>query len=128
MTEALARFARFVVVGTLNTALGYAIYALLLHAGLDYRIATTVSFCVGLAVGFRAHSRLVFGAPGRFERYAASWIAIYFAHLGALTLLVRAGVDAYLAGALLLVPNVVLSFLVMRYLVFGRQVGPAREP
>lgn len=119
MTAAISRFARFVAVGALNTGLGYAVYALLLGAGLDFRIATTVAFCVGLAVGFRAHSRLVFGAPGRFERYASSWIAIYLAHLAALTLLVRAGVDAYLAGAILLVPNVALSFVVMRYYVFG---------
>ena len=127
MTTAL-RFARFVVVGAMNTGVGYGVYSGLVWLGVDYRIATTVSFCLGLALGFAAHSRLVFGVPGRFPVYVACWVAIYLAQLGALAGLVESGVDAYLAGALLIVPTVVLSFVVMRYVVFGARPGPVAGP
>ena len=71
------QFARFLVVGTANTAASYVIYLLLLLV-VDYRVAYTVAFVAGLAGGYLMHARFVFGArPG--ARSAASYLMTYAA-------------------------------------------------
>jgi len=71
------QFARFLVVGTANTAASYVIYLLLLLV-VDYRVAYTVAFVAGLAGGYLMHARFVFGArPG--ARSAASYLVTYAA-------------------------------------------------
>ena len=71
------QFARFLVVGTANTAASYGIYLLLLLV-VDYRVAYTVAFLTGVAGGYLMHARFVFGArPG--ARSAASYLATYAA-------------------------------------------------
>jgi putative flippase GtrA len=71
------QFARFLVVGTANTAASYGIYLLLLLV-VDYRVAYTVAFVAGLAGGYLMHARFVFGArPG--ARSAASYLMTYAA-------------------------------------------------
>ena len=71
------QFARFLVVGTANTAASYVVYLLLLLV-VDYRVAYTVAFVAGLAGGYLMHARFVFGArPG--ARSAASYLVTYAA-------------------------------------------------
>ena len=69
------QFARFLIVGAANTAASYAVYLLLLLV-VDYRLAYTIAYLAGLAGGYLAHARFVFGArPG--ARSAASYLATY---------------------------------------------------
>lgn len=123
-----ARFLRFLVVGGLNTAVNYGIYALLVYLGLGYLLAATLSFVTGLVISFKTQGRFVFQDRGKhsFARFVASWLLIYVVHVSLLGLLVRGGMDSYLAGALLLVPTALLSFAVLRLVVF-RERTPAAE-
>lgn len=123
-----ARFLRFLVVGGLNTAVNYGIYALLVYLGLGYLLAATLSFVTGLVISFKTQGRFVFEGRGKraFARFVASWLLIYVVHVSLLGLLVRGGMDSYLAGALLLVPTALLSFAVLRLVVF-RERAPAAE-
>ena len=120
------RFLRFLMVGVFNTGVNYGIYALFIFAGLGYIAAATLSFAVGLVVSFRTHSRYVFDAGGvrAFFPYVVSWLAIYLLHITVLGLLVRNGMDSYLAGAILVPPVAVISFLVMRFVVFRGRAAP----
>jgi putative flippase GtrA len=120
------RFLRFLVVGGLNTALNYGIYALLIFVGLGYIAAATLSFVAGLVISFKTHSRFVFDGRGNraFLPYVASWLAIYLAHITTLGFLVRSGMNSYLAGAILVPPVAVISFLVMRFVVFRGRTAP----
>ena len=84
------RFARFIAVGAANTAASYAIYLLLLLF-LDYRIAYTVAYLAGLALGYWAHATFVFRARfgGRSAMaYAATYAAMYLISLGVLSIAV----------------------------------------
>jgi putative flippase GtrA len=84
------RFARFIAVGAANTAASYAIYLLLLLF-LDYRIAYTVAYLAGLALGYWAHATFVFRARfgGRSAMaYAATYAAMYLMSLGVLAIAV----------------------------------------
>lgn len=85
------QFARYVVVGAANTAASYAVYLVLLLA-VDYRVAYTVAYVAGLAGGYLAHARFVFGArPG--VRSAAGYLATYGAMYAASLLVLYVAVD-----------------------------------
>ena len=71
------RFARFLVVGAANTAASYAVYLLLLLV-VDYRIAYTVAYVAGLALGYWAHATFVFRAR-LGVRSAVAYVATYAA-------------------------------------------------
>jgi putative flippase GtrA len=111
---------RFLVVGTLNTCIGYIIYACLLHAGLPYAAASLGALVLGILVSFRTQGALVFGnRDGRLIfRFAACWGVIYLVNTALIGSLIRLGLDAYYAGALAIVPVTVFSYLTQKLLVF----------
>lgn len=114
------KFAKFLLVGGLNTMLNYGIYALLIYLGLSYSLATTVAFVAGLVINFKTQGRFVFNYSSNrpFFVYVASWLGIYAVNLWLLSLLIAQGVDSYLAGALMIPPIAVLSFVVLKFVVF----------
>jgi putative flippase GtrA len=124
-----ARFARFLLVGGINTAVGYAIYALGLYTTGHVAVASALSLIVGIGFSFKAHRRFVFAAEGpqarAFLRYVVAWLVVYAVNLGALTALVRSGMNGYLAGAVLILPVAMMAFAVMRLVVFP---PPAQPP
>jgi putative flippase GtrA len=119
------QFVRFVLVGVLNTAFGYGVYAAMLYLGFSYPIASLTSLLLGILFSFQTQGRLVFGDPRQrlLPRFALAWAVIYALNLGLIASFVRFGLDAYTAGALALVPTVVLSYLVQKFIVFR---APAR--
>lgn len=113
-------YLRFLVVGCINTAFNYGIYAFFIFVGLGHFIAATCSFAVGIVFNFKTHGKYVFRTRNKnsFYLYVVSWVGIYCINVSVLDLLVRSGVDSYLAGALLILPMAVLAFLVLRFIVF----------
>jgi putative flippase GtrA len=123
-----ARFLKFLIVGGFNTAFNYGIYAFFLFAGLGYFVAATISFLVGLIVSYKTHGRYVFRSSGNrsFSLYVISWLFLYLTNISALGFLTRYGVDGYMAGALLIPPMAVLSYVVLRFAVF-RESGSSEQ-
>ena len=117
-----AQLIRFGLVGLVNTALSYAIYALLLALGLPFRLAYLGALVLGIAISFISQGRLVFGegSAARLPRFVALWAALYFVNTAVIGWIMAAGFDAYAAGALALVPITAISFVAQRYLVFRR--------
>jgi len=85
------RFARFLVVGVLNTAVSYAVYLALLYV-LDYRIAYTIAYVVGLALGYWLQARFVFQTPVA-TRSAVAYVATYVTMYVASVLMLWVAVD-----------------------------------
>lgn len=114
------QFVRFLFVGTLNTAVGYAAYALLLYLGLPYAAASLGALLLGILFSFRTHGALVFGnRDGRLIfRFAACWGIIYLVNIALIGGLTGLGVSDYVAGALTMLPVALLSYLMQKFLVF----------
>lgn len=111
---------RFLLVGMINTAFSYAIYAGFLYLGLSYQIANLIALVLGILFSFKTQGRLVFKNTDNrlFGRFLLSWVLIY---LGTITLIGRIiafGFDAYTAGALALPFSIALSYLMQKYYVF----------
>ncbi len=120
---------RFVVVGGFNTILCYAVYALLVSAGLRFWVANLIALLLGIGVSFFTQGRIVFGNrdPRLIFRFAAVWFCIYLVQTGLIALLVRASIDPRLAGLIMLPGTVIVSFLTQKLIVFRPAVPRVAE-
>lgn len=117
-------FVKFLIVGGLNTAFSYGIYALFIFVGLNYLLASALSFVISIIVSFKMHGKFVFSdRPNRsFYVYAFSWLVIYFVNACSLVLLVSHGMSSYVAGIVLIPPISVFAFLIMKYVAFKVEI------
>jgi putative flippase GtrA len=111
---------RYLVVGSLNTALSFAVYILAIKLfNAPYYWASLISILFGIAVGFRAHGKFVFGNQGSFIRYIACWAIIYA--INTLLIALIRGNTGDIVGQLLVLPfTTIASYLLLKKLVYAR--------
>jgi putative flippase GtrA len=121
------QFVRFVLVGCMNTAFSYGLYAAFLWCGLNFVVANGLAFVISLLFSFRTQGILVFrnADPRLLLRFVLVWAAIYLVNIALIGGLMRLGLSAYLAGAVALVPVTLLSYLLQSFAVFGGLSRPA---
>ena len=113
-----AQAMRFVVTGGINTAFSYAVYAAAIYVGAGYALASAVSLGAGVLFSYQTVRRLVFRTHGSLVRYAGCWAIIYVFNVMLLKWIDSFGVDPYLCGLLAAVPTAILSFALLKTLVF----------
>ena len=115
-----SRLLRFVVVGVVNTAVGFMIYALMLWVGLNYAAAAAVATVLGMLFNFKSTGWLVFGSSENrlLLRFVAVYGVLYLVNVFALTALTSMGLSAYSAGLVTLLPAALLSYVLNKTLVF----------
>ena len=118
------RAIRFLVVGALNTIVGYAIYAGCLWFGVYYGAAIAVSTILGALFNFKSTSALVFHSTDnrRFGRFILIYGLLYALNVTGVAFLLRLGFDAYEAGLVLIFPLAMASYLLQSRLVFTSNV------
>ena len=123
--HALPRFARFLAVGALNTAFGYATFAVLLLLGLHYALAALLSTVLGVAFNFQTIGRLVFGSrdASLLLRFLAVYGLTYVLNVAVLRMLEAPRVDLLALQALLMLPLAGVSFVLHRRFVFVRETA-----
>ncbi|MCK4342167.1 MAG: GtrA family protein [Phycisphaerae bacterium] len=122
-------FPRFLVVGILNTAFGYGVYAAGILLGLPRPPALLIATVLGVLFNFRTTGWIVFGSRDNrlLARFILVYAAMYMFNLGLLELLCRRiGFGSLVGQALSLPIVVVLTFLALKTLVFRAPKPPAR--
>ena len=114
------RALRFVLVGGLNTAFSYALYAGLLLLGLNVAMASLLALVLGILFSFATQGKIVFRQASwfTFMKFLLAWTLFYFVNLGIIAVLMRVGLGAYLAGAVSTLPMTLLSYVALRSVVF----------
>ncbi len=119
------RFLRFIAVGVINTAAGYGFYAAYLFIGIPYLIAGTLSFVTGICFNYLVTRRFVFDKVTQrhtFIYYLVAYGFLYFYSLAMLWLLIEVvKLSSYLAGIVALPINAVVSFVLLRTIVFRQR-------
>lgn len=119
----LWRFVKFLFVGVLNTAFGFAVYAVLLRlAGLPVQWALALSYVLGILWNFGTHGRIVFGTNrlGRLPAYVAAYVVLFFFNLWALRGAIAAGLSDLWAQAMLVLPMAMVAFVLVSVVLTGR--------
>ena len=114
------RFARFLLVGGLNTLVGYGLFAGFILLGAASGLALAGATVLGILFNFGSTGRLVFGSGDAWllPRFIAVYGVLFLINRAALLSLEQAGLAALLAQLLLVGPVAVATFLLMRTLVF----------
>lgn len=121
--KALAlKFVRFILVGGLNTLFGYGLYALLIFIGLHYSLASLLGTILGVLFNFKTTGVIVFKSRDNklIFKFFAVYGVIYLINLLGLYIFDLLVLDAYLAGAMLLLPMAVLAYWLNKKLVFDK--------
>lgn len=115
-----AEWTRFVVVGAVNTAVGYGLYAACIFAGTGYAAASAISMIGGILFSHQTTGSLVFRSARKrtLWKFAACYLVVYAFSVALLYAMDAAGVNPYLAGLLAGVPAALLSFTLLKFLVF----------
>lgn len=118
-------FIRYLMVGLLNTAFGYGMFYLLLLVGLPPEIALFCATALGVLFNFMTASRLVFRERGwRFLLpFVGVYLLVYLLNAGLLRLLISAGFSAAVAQGLLFAPFVLVTYVLLKRLVYTRKSG-----
>lgn len=131
LTKALQhRVFRFLVVGVVNTSFSYGVYALLLYVGLEYWLANFGSLILGILFSFKTQGKYVFQNTNNrlFLRFLISWGVIFVFNITLIGWLIKFGLNAYIAGAIALLPVTVLSYVVQKFFVFGGKKHATSSP
>lgn len=111
---------RFFFVSGLNTAFGYGLFALFLYLGLKYPIALLISTIAGILFNFKTIGALVF--KNRDNRLIFRFFAVYgityLCNWGGIALLKILAINAYGAGAILIIPIGLMAFVLHKKFVF----------
>ena len=120
------QFIVFCLVGGLNTAFGYSVYAALLYAGLPPAWALLLATCAGVVFNFFSTGRLVFGNRdgSRLPRFVAVYGIVYVFNLALIELLLAAGMGPYAGGAVSMSAATLAAYAMQSRFVF---LNPGRN-
>jgi putative flippase GtrA len=117
-------FKRFLAAGSFNTIAGYALY-LVFHLVLDYRLAYTASYLIGIPVSYWINTRFVFRSAWSWKRLAAFpsvYLMQYVLGLALIWLFVdHLDISEKIAPLLAVPVTVPLTFLASRFIIKGKQ-------
>lgn len=117
------QFIRFLIVGILNTAFGYGVYTLFLFLGIQYQIASLAALICGILFSFNTQRKFVFTSTkkGLFIRFVLCWVCIYLLNIYLIGQCMAFGFDAYVSGAIAIIPITLSSYILQRFVVFNKE-------
>ena len=125
------RFGKFLLVGLLNTAVGYTIFAVLLLVGAGTAGAAVGATVLGALFNFKSIGTLVFGSSR--GRLLPKFLAVYalqcIANISLLEAFRAVGIPPLISEAFILPVLAIGSFLIMKHWVFNNRQssdGPGR--
>lgn len=115
------QFFRFVVIGGVNTVVGYLIFAFFVFVGFHYSIASLFATILGVMFNFKTTGKFVFGNHNNrlIFRFIGVYLIAYLLQVVALNVLLKHNVDLFLAGALVIGPVAIVTFILNKKFVFG---------
>ena len=121
MTISTKQFIKFLMVGGINTLFGYGLFALFIFLGFHYAMASFLATVLGILFNFKTTGVLVFQNKDNrlLFRFFGVYGVVFVINVLMLKVLGNVGFDMYIAGALVIVPLAVLSFVLNKLFVFG---------
>jgi len=124
MQPPVQRAIKFIGVGVLNTLFGYGIYAGLIFINLPYILALFIATVCGVIFNYFSFGKIVFNQAGgrtTFVKFILAYGVVYVINALLLMLLTQGNfLNAYMAQAVCVLPNVLLSWLLMNFWVYKK--------
>jgi len=120
------KFFRFIMVGIINTAFGYALFALLIYLKFHYSIAVLISTILGVLFNFKTIGEIVFNNKSNrlILRFCMVYFITYWLNVFIIFIFKKViSENLYLVGFLALIPVALITFFLNKYFVFGLDKG-----
>jgi putative flippase GtrA len=119
------QFVRYVIVGVASNVVLYLLYLLVTGLGMNYKLAMSLLYALGVVQTFIFNKRWSFAHGGAgetaFRRYVMTYASGYVLNLVTLTALVElGGVPHQIAQGCIFVALALLLFLAQKYWVFEK--------
>jgi putative flippase GtrA len=116
-------FTTYILVGILNTAFGYTLFALFIFLRFPDSLAVLLATLAGVAFNFRTIGKMVFKSNDNSAiiRFLLVYGMTYLLNVAGLRVLAALyHLSMYRAGAVLLLPMALISFLLHKGFVFRK--------
>jgi len=119
------QFILFVLVGIINTLFAYGVFAFFIFINLHYTLASLLQLILGVLFNFKTTGKVVFNNNDHklIGRFFAVYILIYGLYLAGLKIFNIFEISNYIAGAILLPPLSLLTFLLQKEFVFKNKTA-----
>ena len=116
------QFIKFIIVGVLNTIVGYGIYWAMLQLDFNFTIAALVSTLIGIIFNFFTMGRLVFNSENNalFYKFVFVVIFLYLISIAGISFIHNFDISYEIAGAIILIPRAILSYILNKNVVFKK--------
>lgn len=114
---------RYLLIGVINTAVGYSMFALLTYVGLHYAVAVLLSTIIGIFFNFKTFGLFVFGQSNwrLIWRFIAVYGFLYIINVCCIFILMMYVDSVYVASAITLVFITSLGFVLNRSFVYANR-------
>ena len=115
------QFLRFLAVGGVNLAFGYAAFAVFILFGLPKELAAFFSTICGILFNFKTTGTIVFRNKNNrlIFRFFGVYLFTYLLNIGLLEVFEYFGVGPLVAGAIIILPVSLLGFFMNKRFVFN---------
>lgn len=114
------KFIRFLFVGGINTIFGYSLFAFFIFLHMHYTLASLLSTIFGVLFNFKTIGTLVFKSNNNslIYKFVGVYTVIYLLNISFLKIFKLFNINMYLAGALIILPMALISFVLNKQFVF----------
>ena len=125
MLENNYKFAKYIIIGIVNTIFGYSVFALLIFLNLHYFFASLLATIAGVLFNFKTISKVVFKTNDNslIIRFVAVYCFTFLVNLGGLKIFTIYNINMYLAGFFLLIICTPISFFLNNQFVFCKPIN-----
>lgn len=113
---------KFLMVGILNTIVGYSLYAFFVYLGADYVLAIFFSTVLGVLFNFKTIGRFVFESADNslLVKFFLAYGVIFIINVAIVSELKDIGLNNYTAGFIAIIVSSAISFVLTKYLIFKK--------
>jgi putative flippase GtrA len=115
-----SEFRRFILVGGLNTILSFGLFLLLMNL-INYKLAYTLAFVLGILGSYLMNTYLVFHAKFEFKKLLKFPFVYIFQYLLGLVLISifvdRYGLNKILSSVFTILASIPISFVMSRWII-----------
>jgi putative flippase GtrA len=112
----------YIIVGFINTAFNYSLYALFIALGLDYFIASLFATSIGIVFSYISFGKVVFNSITREGLYRFIFVygGLFFLQVFTIKEFLLMGYSEYIAGLYAITISASLSFVFNKFFVYKK--------
>jgi len=110
----------FILVGILNTLVGYVLYALFIYAGLEYILSVLFATILGVIFNYKTIGKFVFDSKSKNSaiKFILVYVIVFIVNISVIKIFKIYGYNNYVAGFFAIIPASVVSFVLNKFYVF----------